>query len=438
MKIALDIEQNFSSPANVRGTKPESSGDSSSDSSSGDQSPRAPGKLKLTKPLGRNASSDDEDDELIDAAIAQAQAERDGLESSGSNGGESPRAPRKEKKPKSKKGLAKRAKEIRRLRVTARRNASDTGSESEGTSTHQTPSDMPKKTVQIGTDNEISGSPGAMETPTQDTGPQRMSPADRPPCWHGSQCKYGEACNFWHAPTNSVEINLGDLKVRVGAEDDDVGKAYDDALKELRSRVAVDVATNAESVMGNFAQRFTKENRHHLEVEAIVAAELLRKMGVPELREVCTRWCKSQDLPFVNEMTNIIIKELHRCRDADLSLRNMRKRTDITESPEKNEPPENESRRASEGPRTRQKLKFDESEGGLLLRIAYQIWGVCYLQGLALTAPASFTSCMVFERTRTSCETPTCTNLSKRGSEHYTAASRKSNSSMFSRCSSPG
>jgi len=47
--------------------------------------------------------------------------------------------------------------------------------------------------------------------------------------------------------------------------------------------------------MGNFAQRFTKENRHHLEVEAIVAAELLRKMGVPELREVCTRWCKSQD-----------------------------------------------------------------------------------------------------------------------------------------------
>ena len=67
-------------------------------------------------------------------------------------------------------------------------------------------------------------------------------------------------------------------------------------------------------------------------------------MGVPGLREVCTQWCKSQDLPFVNEMTNII-KELHRCRDVDLSLRNMRKRTDITESPEKNEPPEQESRR---------------------------------------------------------------------------------------------
>jgi len=118
MKIALDIEQNFSSPANVRGTKPESSGDSSSESSSGDKSPRAPGKLKLKKPLGRNAPSDDEDGELIEAAIAQAQAERDGLESSGSNGGESPRAPRKEKKPKAKKELAKRAKEIRRLRVT--------------------------------------------------------------------------------------------------------------------------------------------------------------------------------------------------------------------------------------------------------------------------------------------------------------------------------
>ena len=116
MKIALEIEQNFSSPANVRGTTPESSGDSSSESSNGHQSPRAPGKLK-PKPVGRNASSD-EDDELIEAAIAQAQAERDGLESSGSNGGESPRAPRKEKKPKAKKELAKRAKEIRRLRVT--------------------------------------------------------------------------------------------------------------------------------------------------------------------------------------------------------------------------------------------------------------------------------------------------------------------------------
>jgi hypothetical protein len=120
MKIALDIEQKFSSPANVRGTTPESSGDSSSESSNGDKSPRAPGKPKPKKPVGRNAASDDEliEAALIEAAIAQAQAERDGLESSGSNGGESPRAPRKEKKPKSKKELAKRAKEIRRLRVT--------------------------------------------------------------------------------------------------------------------------------------------------------------------------------------------------------------------------------------------------------------------------------------------------------------------------------
>ena len=120
MKIALDIEQKFSSPANVRGTTPESSGDSSSESSNGDKSPRAPGKQKPKKPVGRNAASDDEliEAALIEAAIAQAQAERDGLESSGSNGGEWPRAPRNEKKPKSKKELAKRAKEIRRLRVT--------------------------------------------------------------------------------------------------------------------------------------------------------------------------------------------------------------------------------------------------------------------------------------------------------------------------------
>ena len=120
MKIALDIEQKFSSPANVRGTTPESSGESSSESSNGDKSPWAPGKQKPKKPVGRNAASDDEliEAALIEAAIAQAQAERDGLESSGSNGGESPRAPRKEKKLKSKKELAKRAKEIRRLRVT--------------------------------------------------------------------------------------------------------------------------------------------------------------------------------------------------------------------------------------------------------------------------------------------------------------------------------
>ena len=68
MKNALSIEENSSSPANVRAS-PESSGDSSS---SGSES---------------------------------------------SNGGESPRAPRKEKKPKGEKERAKRAKDIRRLRV---------------------------------------------------------------------------------------------------------------------------------------------------------------------------------------------------------------------------------------------------------------------------------------------------------------------------------
>ena len=119
MKNALSIEENSSSPANVRAS-PESSGDSSSEGSNCDKSPRAPGKPKPKKPVGRNAASDDEliEAALIEAAIAQAQAERDGLESSGSNGGEWPRAPRNEKKPKSKKELAKRAKEIRRLRVT--------------------------------------------------------------------------------------------------------------------------------------------------------------------------------------------------------------------------------------------------------------------------------------------------------------------------------
>jgi hypothetical protein len=53
MKIALDIEENFSSPANVRGTTPESSGESSSESSNADKSPRAPCKPKQKKPKGK-------------------------------------------------------------------------------------------------------------------------------------------------------------------------------------------------------------------------------------------------------------------------------------------------------------------------------------------------------------------------------------------------
>jgi hypothetical protein len=46
-------------------------------------------------------------------------------------------------------------------------------------------------------------------------------------------------------------------------------------------------------------------------------------------------------------MTNVVMKEMQRCRDADVSLDNWLKRTgtEIAESPDKNETPEPSSRR---------------------------------------------------------------------------------------------
>ena len=122
-------------------------------------------------------------------------------------------------------------------------------------------------------------------------------------------------------------------------------QAHADALAELRRQVAENVATDAESVMCNFAERLAKDVRLHPEVEAIIATVLLSHKGVAELREVCTQCFKGQALPFVEEMTNVVMKELQRCRDADASLDNWRKRTEIAESPDKNETPEPSSRR---------------------------------------------------------------------------------------------
>ena len=97
--------------------------------------------------------------------------------------------------------------------------------------------------------------------------------------------------------------------------------------------------------MCNFAERLAKDVRLHPEVEAIIATGLLSHKGVAELREVCTQCFKGRALPFVEEMTNVVMKELQRCRDADVSLDNWRKRTEIAESPDKNETPEPSSRR---------------------------------------------------------------------------------------------
>jgi hypothetical protein len=90
-----------------------------------------------------------------------------------------------------------------------------------------------------------------------------------------------------------------------------------------------------------------KDARLHQEVEAIVATALLSHKGVAEMREVCTQCFERQALPFVEEMTHVVMKEMQRCRDADVSLDNWRKRTgtEIAESPDKTETPEPSSRR---------------------------------------------------------------------------------------------
>ena len=122
-------------------------------------------------------------------------------------------------------------------------------------------------------------------------------------------------------------------------------QAHAAALAELRRQVGENVTTDADAVMCNFAERLAKDVRLQPEVESIIATGLLSHKGVAELREVCTKWFKGQALPFVEEMTNVVMKELQRCRDADVSFDNWRKRTEIAESPDKNETPEPSSRR---------------------------------------------------------------------------------------------
>ena len=106
----------------------------------------------------------------------------------------------------------------------ARRNASETDSESEGTDTCKTPSDMANKTDQMATDRDGLGSPGAMETPMHEdrrTLSELMSPARQRPCKHGGQCPFGDKCKFWHEGTKSIEICAGDIRVTVRVEDGD-------------------------------------------------------------------------------------------------------------------------------------------------------------------------------------------------------------------------
>ena len=73
----------------------------------------------------------------------------------------------------------------------------------------------------------------------------------------------------------------------------------------------------------------------------------LATRGWPSCARCARTGLSAKRSPFVEEMTNVVMKEMQRCRDADVSLDNWLKRTgtEIAESPDKNETPEPSSRR---------------------------------------------------------------------------------------------
>ncbi len=81
----------------------------------------------------------------------------------------------------------------------------------------------------------------------------------------------------------------------------------------------------------------------------IHGSELVHAAGLPELRAACKDWLIGQRIiVFADEMCDKVTQELHRCRDSAVSESNPRRRTDITETPEKGQPddePDDTSRR---------------------------------------------------------------------------------------------
>jgi hypothetical protein len=134
---------------------------------------------------------------------------------------------------------------------------------------------------------------------------------------------------------------------RIGTEDS--LQAFDDAIEELTRQLRLQVAADFQPVLCKFVHRYVRERRLQPRVEHIHGFELVSAVGLPELRAACREWLIGQGIiGLADDMCDKVIQELHRCRDAALSESNRRKRTDITETPEKGQPddePDETSRR---------------------------------------------------------------------------------------------
>jgi hypothetical protein len=134
---------------------------------------------------------------------------------------------------------------------------------------------------------------------------------------------------------------------RIGTEDS--LQAFDDAIEELTRQLRLQVAADFKPVLCNFVHRYVRERRLQPRVEHIHGFELVSAVGLPELRAACREWLIGQGIiGLADDMCDKVIQELHRCRDIAVSELNPRKRTDITETPEKGQPddePDETSRR---------------------------------------------------------------------------------------------
>jgi hypothetical protein len=152
------------------------------------------------------------------------------------------------------------------------------------------------------------------------------------PCKHGDQpgaCPYGSECQFWHEPgsqTTATQIEVGGIKVTVRMEDDDdgiplcfssaciSGRCRSSPLwpgtvanwhggfaaanfgyhTRARRRLRLQVVADFKPVLCNFVHRYVRERRLGLGIENIHASELLRGVGLPELRAACKEWLIGQ------------------------------------------------------------------------------------------------------------------------------------------------
>ena len=131
-------------------------------------------------------------------------------------------------------------------------------------------------------------------------------------------------------------------------------QAFFNAIEEVARQLRLQAAADFKPVLCNFLERYVREKRRPPRIEHIHGSELLRAVELPELRAACKEWLIGQRIMILADaMCDKVIEELHRCRDAhDFSVSdlnsNSRKRTDITETPEKGQPddePDDSSRR---------------------------------------------------------------------------------------------